>query len=240
MLTVRTRPGPQGGHSGRDAVSAGIMPCMTGGIRKAYLQAAQRAVHLVATERVARCWETGSVLTGMSVGALAGHLARSVLQVEWFLDGRVLGVEPVSPVRYYARLVDASKPDSGLNVGVRARSEETAAPGPAVVAEQARMAWERLARRLGEEPADRRVAILHRPGEEMLLDGYLETRCVELAVHLDDLALSVGDQCQVPDAALAIAVDVLVAAARNRHGDQAVLHALARRERDVDQALRVL
>lgn len=217
-----------------------MMPRMTDGIRKAYLQAAERAVHLLATEQVARRWETESVLPGMSVGGLAGHLARSVLQVEWFLDGQVFGAEPVTPVRYYARLVDTSLPDSALNVGVRARSEQTAAAGPAVVAEQARTAWERLERRLDEEPADRRVAILHRPGEEMLLDGYLQSRCVELAVHLDDLALSVDEQGHVPDAALAIAVDVLVAAARDRHGDQAVLHALARRERDVDQALRVL
>ncbi|MFI6495713.1 maleylpyruvate isomerase N-terminal domain-containing protein [Streptomyces sp. NPDC050564] len=213
---------------------------MTDEIRKTYLQAAEKSVHLLATEQVARCWETESVLPGMSVGGLAGHLARSVLQVEWFLDGQVSGAEPVSPVQYYARLADTSLLDSALNVGVRARSEETAAAGPAVVAEQARAAWVRLSQRLGMEPADRRVAVLHRPGEEMLLDGYLQTRCVELAVHLDDLALSVEVPCQVPDAALAVAVDVLVAAARDRHGDQAVLHALARRERDVDQALRVL
>ncbi|MFJ9870978.1 maleylpyruvate isomerase N-terminal domain-containing protein [Streptomyces sp. NPDC101165] len=213
---------------------------MTDEIRKTYLLAAEKAVHLLATAEVARCWETESVLPGMSVGGLAGHLARSVLQVEWFLDRDVYDAEPVSPVRYYARLADTSLPDSALNVGVRARSEETAAAGPAVVAEQARAAWARLSRRLGTEPADRRVAVLHRPGEEMLLDGYLQTRCVELAVHLDDLALSVDVPCRVPDDALTVAVDVLVAAARDRHGDQAVLHALARRERDVDQALRVL
>ncbi|MET9375293.1 maleylpyruvate isomerase N-terminal domain-containing protein [Streptomyces sp. NPDC003035] len=213
---------------------------MTDGIRKAYLRAAESAVRLLATEQVARRWETESVLPGMSVGGLAGHLARSVLQVEWFLDGQILGAEPVSPVRYYGRLVGTSEPASALNVGVRARSEETAAAGPAQMAEEARAAWERLAQRLDEEPVDRRVAVLHRPGEEMLLDGYLQTRCVELAVHVDDLALSVDHPCEVPDAALAIAVDVLVAAARDRHGDRAVLHALARRERDVDQALRVL
>jgi hypothetical protein len=216
------------------------MPGMTTEIRQAYLLAAERGVQLLAGEEVARCWEDESVLPGMSVGGLAGHLARSVLQVEWFLDGEVVGAEPVSPVRYYARLVGTSVPGSALNVGVRARSEETAAAGSAVVAEQALAAWRRLAQRLDREPADRRVAVLHRPGEEMLLDGYLQTRCVELAVHLDDLALSVGVRRQAPEAALAIAVDVLVAAARDRHGDQAVLHALARRERDVDQALRVL
>lgn len=213
---------------------------MTTEIRKAYLLAAEQAVQLLATDELARCWEKESALPGMSVGGLAGHLARSVLQVEWFLDGQLAGAEPVSPVHYYARLVGTSVADSALNVGVRARSEETAAAGPAAVAEQAHAAWQRLTDRLGKEPADRRVAILHRPGEEMLLDGYLQTRCVELAVHLDDLALSVGARCSAPDAALAIAVDVLIAAARERHGDQAVLHALARRERDAEQALRVL
>ncbi|MGW2471581.1 maleylpyruvate isomerase N-terminal domain-containing protein [Streptomyces sp. NPDC001665] len=213
---------------------------MTTETRKAYLLAAEQAVQLLATEGVADCWDEESVLPGMSVGGLAGHLARSVLQVEWFLDGPVTGAEPVSPVYYYARLAGTTVPDSALNVGVRARSEETAAAGPAAVAEEAHAAWQRLADRLGKEPADRRVSVLHRPGEEMLLDGYLQTRCVELAVHLEDLALSVGARRSAHEAALAIAVDVLVAAARERHGDQAVLHALARRERDTDQALRVL
>lgn len=213
---------------------------MTTEIRKAYLLAAEQAVQLLATEELARRWEKESVLPGMSVGGLAGHLARSVLQVEWFLDGPVVGAEPVHPVHYYARLVGTSVPESALNVGVRARSEETAAAGPTAVAEQAQAAWQRLADRLGKEPRDRRVAILHRPGEEMLLDGYLQTRCVELAVHLDDLALSVGARRSAPEAALAIAVDVLIAAARERHGDQAVMYALARRERDVAEALRVL
>ncbi|MEU1853056.1 maleylpyruvate isomerase N-terminal domain-containing protein [Streptomyces sp. NPDC019990] len=213
---------------------------MTRETREAYLLGAERAVHLLAAEEVARRWGDESVLPGMTVGGLAGHLARSVLQVEWFLDGETVGTEPVSPVRYYARLVGTASPDSALNVGVRARGEETAAAGPAGVAEQAHAAWHRLSQRLGREPADRRVAVLHRPGEEMLLEGYLQTRCVELAVHLEDLALSVGAHCQTPEATLAIAVDVLVAAARDRHGDQAVLHALARRERDTGQALRVL
>lgn len=212
----------------------------TTAIRTSYLLAAEQAVQLLAAEGVTHCWEQESVLPGMSVGGLAGHLARSVLQVEWFLDGQVVGAEPVPPVHYYARLLGTSTPDSALNVGVRARSEETAAAGPTVVAEQARAAWLRLSERLEKEPTDRRVAILHRPGEEMLLDGYLQTRCVELAVHLEDLALSVGVHAPAPEAALAIAIDVLVAAARERHGDQAVLHALARRERDTNHALRVL
>ncbi|MGW7822045.1 hypothetical protein ACWGLF_28890 [Streptomyces puniciscabiei] len=45
-----------------------------------------------------------------------------------------------------------------------------------------------MSQRKGIESADRRGAVLHRPYEEMLLDENLQTRCVELAVHLDDLA----------------------------------------------------
>ncbi|SBU97862.1 Mycothiol maleylpyruvate isomerase N-terminal domain-containing protein [Streptomyces sp. Ncost-T6T-1] len=217
------------------------MPVMTTtDTRTAYLLAAEQAVDLLEAVEVARCWQKESVLPGMSVGGLAGHLARSVLQVEWFLDGEVTGAEPVTPAHYYARLTGTTAPGSALNVGVRARSEETAAAGPEAVADEARAAWQRLSARLTGEPADRRVAVLHRPGEEMLLDGYLRTRCVELAVHLEDLALSVGVGVPAPGAALAVAIDVLVAAARERHGDQAVLHALTRRERDVEGALRVL
>ena len=63
------------------------------------------------------------------------------------------------------------------------------------------VALSRLRERLGAEPVDRRVAVLHRPGEEMLLDGYLQTRCVELAVHIEDLALSVGSEVRASEAA---------------------------------------
>lgn len=51
-------------------------------------------------------------------------------------------------------------------------------------------------------------------------------------------ALNVG--VRAPEGAVALAVDVLVAAARARHGDRAVLNALTRRERDAQEALRVL
>ena len=216
-------------------------------VRAAYLDAAEQAARLLVHPPVAESWDDMSVLAGMTVGALAGHLARSVLQVEWFLDGadgadRADGTEvrPTSAVTYYARIVDAPDPGSALNRGVRARSEESAEAGPAAVADRTAETLGRLRTRLPREPADRRVAILHRPGEEMLLDEYLRTRCVELAVHTDDLALSVGTGTRAPDAAAGVAVDLLVAAALERHGTHAVLRALTRRERDDVGALRVL
>ncbi|GAA1720154.1 hypothetical protein GCM10009809_14860 [Isoptericola hypogeus] len=210
-------------------------------VRPAYLEAAARAAVLLADPRVASAWADGSVLAGMTVGALAGHVARSVLQVEWFLDGPLDDtLEATSGVTYYARITDAADPGSDLNRGVRARSEESAAAGPVAVAGDTAAALDRVRDRLLREPADRRVAILHRPGEEMLLDEYLRTRCVELAVHTDDLALSVGADARAPEAATAVAIDLLVGAGAARHGSLAVLRALTRRERDEVGALRVL
>ena len=213
---------------------------VTPDVRQSYLSAAEVATTLVADAALARCWAQDSVLPGMSVGTLAGHLVRSVLQVEWFLDGPIAGGPTISAVRYYARLEGTTVAGSPLNTGVRRRGEDTAQAGPAAVAEQARGALARLTARLPREPAQRRVAVLHRGGEEMLLDEYLRTRCVELAVHVEDLALSVGSEVRAPEPAVATAVEVLVAAARQRCGDRAVLHALARRERDTREALRVL
>lgn len=70
------------------------------------------------------------ILASLCERGLAGHLARSVLQVEWFMDGPTAGAETVSPVHYYARLKSTALAVSALNVGVRARSEETSAAGP--------------------------------------------------------------------------------------------------------------
>jgi hypothetical protein len=218
--------------------------CHAGGVsnvRETYLAAAATAVSLVTDEATVAAWSRESVLPGMSVGVLASHLARSVLQVGWFLDGDVTGTTPaVSAVTYYARLADTESCTSALNTGVEKRSAETAGQGPLKMALEAQAALDALRVRLPKESADRRVAVAHRPGEELLLNEYLRTRLVELAVHTEDLALSVGVAVQFPEAAVSVAIDLLVAAARERHGDKAVLRALARRERDPVQALRVL
>ena len=213
---------------------------MINDLRASYLEAADVASSLLTGTAVGQSWTEDSVLPEMSIGALAGHLARSILQVEWFLDGPINGGPLISAVHYYARLEGTTVANSPLNVGVRARGEETALAGASAVSEQAHRALGRLHERLAQEPPQRRVTVLHRAGEEMLLDEYLQTRCVELAVHIEDLALSVGSNVRAPERAVAVAVEVVLGAARQRHGDQAVLHGLTRRERDTHDALRVL
>lgn len=209
--------------------------------REIYLSAAAAAVAIVTDDATAACWSGDSVLPGMSVGVLASHLARSVLQVGWFLDGDITGEAPAVPAStYYARLSGTSDRDSALNTGVESRGAETAQRGPVRVASEAQSALTALQVRLPAEPADRRVAVAHRPGEELLLDEYLRTRLVEIAVHIEDLALSVGSDARAPGAAVSMAAELLIDAARERHGDAAVVRALTRRERDEVDALRVV
>jgi hypothetical protein len=75
----------------------------------------------------------------------------------------------------------------------------------------------------------------------LTLDDYLVTRLIELLVHTDDLAVSVGlPSPDFPLAASRPAIAALVDVAILRHGDDAVLRALSRRERDAVDALRVL
>jgi hypothetical protein len=129
--------------------------------------------------------------------------------------------------------------DHPANQGIRARGEEMAGDGPEAVARDGRAVFARLVQSLGQYDADRRLRVVG--GVIIRLDEYLRTRTVELVVHSDDLASSVGIS---PPAfrtdTTGLAIGTLVELARLRHGDLSVLRALARRERDEVEALRVL
>jgi hypothetical protein len=210
-------------------------------IRDVYLTAAESTLALIEHDRTAELWHEASALEGMSIGSLAAHLARSVLQVKWFLDGKVTGEGYlVTAASYYARLEGTASRASALNQGVEQRSRETAAQGWEALVEVTRSTLTELRSRIPAEPTERRVAVAHCPGEELLLDDYLRTRLVEIAVHIEDLSLSLGISFEAPSEAITAATELLFAAARERNGDRAVLQAMSRRERDITDALRVL
>jgi hypothetical protein len=224
--------------------------------RVTYLEAAASAVDLIGDERVASRWHEESVLPGMTVGVLAAHLGRSLTQVEFLLDldadlhadfgGEAGGGHGVADIvvidasTYFGTFEGINDRESDISRGVIRRGAESAEMGAVAVVAQCRETLDRLRSRLAVELAERRLGVAHRPGEIISLDDYLCTRLVEFAVHTDDLSLSIGAAVTSPPAALAAAVDVLVGAARVRHGDLAVLRALSRRERDESDALHVL
>ena len=205
-------------------------------VRGSYLAAAEIALALLQSAELEERWEQESALRGWPCGLLAGHLARSILQVEWFLDGAQPPHATIDAVSYYAALTGSTDPKSDLNEGVRARSQETANLGRAAMAAATEHALRALQERIPAEPAARTLESFGRP---MLLDEYLVTRIVELSIHVDDLALSLALPRRVPPAALDIATATLFDAARKRHDSLDVLRALTRTERDPQNVLRV-
>ena len=191
---------------------------------------------LLGRREVGDRWDDDSALPGFTIGSLAGHLARGVLTVYWYLDMPEPDPPVVSAAQYYADLPSGDL-DAEQNQQVLARGAETAKGGWARLYLDVGRAVEGLEERLATEPASHRIPAR---GHGLLLDEYLRTRIVELVVHLEDLTRSLDLPTYDLPAATRIAISTLIETAVVRHGTTAVLHALARRELDAVEALRVL
>jgi hypothetical protein len=202
-------------------------------VRPAFEAAAEFAVDLLGDPAVARHWAEPSALAEMTVGALAAHLARQIFNVQLVLAGPAGSEPPIALLEHYARVtwIGAGLQDAA-NVTIREDSEDTAAVGPdALVANAARAASE-VRGRLATEPADRVVRLPWAGPWSLTLDDMLITRIMEIAVHGDDLACSVGlPDVRLPEPVSDIATGLLVRLAVRRHGQAAVLRALSRSER---------
>jgi hypothetical protein len=208
-------------------------------IRDLYLRTAGSGVELIAEPQAERGWRQPSRLPDLSIGGLAGHLARSILQVEWFLDREVPSEPAMTAAEYYANATGITERGSPLNESVRVDGEEGGAEGARVLCDRSTAALARLRGRLASEPPERLIEASRR--RVISLDEYLRTRLVELTVHIDDLAASLG----VPPPSLPVeagkeALDVLIESACLRYGVFAVLSALARSEQELPEALRVV
>ncbi len=201
-------------------------------VRAVFIEAAMGGLELVGSPRVAQDWGQPSALEGMTVGALAAHLARQVTRVPEVLASPVPDERPISLVEHYLRSAWAtSGPDDEPNVAIRARAVTDAAPGPAEVLARALEALATARAALPDEPADRRV----RPpwlGWNLTLEDYLRSRMLEIVVHADDLTVSVGlEPVAWPEEVVAPVLGVLTTVAVRKHGLPAVLRTLSRAER---------
>jgi Mycothiol maleylpyruvate isomerase N-terminal domain len=197
-----------------------------------YLAAAAAAAGLVGDPAVAERWAEPSALAGMSVGALAGHLARQIFNVEALLAQGACEDPPIPLLEHYARSAWlGAAPDDPSNVTVRDSSAAEAAGGPAALARRTTAALGRLAARLPGEPLDRVVLVPWGPWPLTLAD-LLVTRMMEITVHDDDLACSVGRPTPaLPDEVTDTVVVLLARLAVRRHGPVPVVRAFSRAER---------
>jgi hypothetical protein len=186
---------------------------------------------LLRRPQVADRWTEPSALPQMSVGALACHLGRQAVVAAELLpataDFPVLG----SADEHYARAawVTSTSPDDPVND--RSADDTAAALGVAALLDRTAQALATVHGLLGDGGA-RDVVPIPWQGWALPRDAFLLTRLLEIVVHSDDLATSVGVPTpEFPDDAFAPVRDLLVRLAVRRHGQGAVVGTLARAER---------
>jgi hypothetical protein len=201
-------------------------------IRELYLSAAASAAKLLAAPEVAAAWHGPSALPKLSVQGLAGHLAGQIFFIPKVLTEPV-PIEKIIPIHeYYARVSwIGSDLDDPFNVLIRKSGEEDAAGGPAALAAQVEAVVEELRTVLPAAPP----RPVRRPtwgAWSISLDDFVTSRLLEVVVHSDDLAYSVGlPTPDLPAEAVETVVDLLSRIAVRRHGATNVLRALSRADR---------
>ena len=197
-------------------------------MRRLFLDTVTTVVGAVGAPETAAKWSDPSILPDMTVGALAGHLARGgCWVVEDYLDG-----EPPSSASEANRWTSAVSYTSMVNElsddahrQIVERSRTTADRGRDAILRRLMDAADRLRKRLPAEPSDRELNVF---GGAISLDEYLRTRLVEQVVHLDDLGRSVGTQWRAPDEAVSVAAHVGIDTALANNSPEHVVRALYR------------
>ncbi|MEV0049726.1 maleylpyruvate isomerase N-terminal domain-containing protein [Saccharopolyspora shandongensis] len=199
-------------------------------IREAYLQAAASTAAVLGDPAVAAAWDRPSALAEFSVRGLAGHLASQVLFVPRVLAAAEPEEEPVPLLGYYAKSEwIGADVNAEVNVRLREMGEGLATEGAAALVAEVDSVVRDLRSALPATPADRAVAFSRRV---LRIDDFLITRMMEIAVHSDDLASSVGIATpELPSEVYDPVLALLSQLAVRRHGQAAVLRALSRAER---------
>jgi len=198
-------------------------------IRALTVEAVEAATELIGRPVVGLRWNEPSALDGMTVGALAAHLVRAAGAVVAYLDRTDASQRPeddlLNPVTYFHAALDAPIHDQ-----IKTVSADEANLGHGATVRKSAALVVALRDRLATEPDDRLVGALG--GRMLSLDDFCRTRLIEVLTHIDDLAVSVGEQRPPTDPeSIGIVIEILTGIASNLHGDWTVLHALSRAER---------
>jgi hypothetical protein len=193
--------------------------------------AGEVALDLIRRAEVSDQWRQPSALPKMSVGALACHLGRQVVRAAELLPvpTEVPPLDSVDAHYQRAAWVTTTSPDDPPND--RSADDTEAALGAAALRDRTAEAL-REVRGLLADGAARDVILIPWQGWSLRRDDFLLTRMLEIVVHADDLAISLG--IPTPDFPAEVFVpvrDLLVRLAVIRHGQSAVISTLTRGER---------
>lgn len=204
--------------------------------RRAMVSSARSVQSVLATPEVEQAWEQPSALSGFTVGGLAAHVTTVLASCHRCIGDPDTTDAPLPPEDYYTAFVLTDSANDA-NALIVSHGEERAAHGPEATRRRFEDLLAGLEQKLEEIPEDRVVQVFG--AVPMRLDDFFVTRAIEFCVHADDLACSVGITPEIDQETMDLVIAHLLATARHRHGDVAVLRALTRRERDEIDAVRV-
>lgn len=197
----------------------------------AVVAAVDQLVDQVAAPEVDQAWGSDSCLPGLTVGGLVRHLvSQPECAVEFLRGTPPAGAVTVSLTDYFDRVDWLAAPvDAPENTSIRDDFNAMAAGGPPhsrAIAEQSR--GELAAAIAAAGPAT------YVPWQDCSLhiDDFLVCRLLEVVVHADDLAATLGRPTPLfaPEV-LEPVVSLLAVLAVRRHGQGPVVRGLARAER---------
>ncbi len=232
---------------------------MADDVQRLWVESCAALLTLVDDTAVGDRWDAPSCLPGMTIGALCGHvIASGIFEVESRVtQAAAAGNDAVTP-SYSGPLVTApptrtdGRAMTAANLHALVPTDDGNAAHRAVeaaAAEQAENGMEDLVSRGRIAFATARVAV-ERTDPDVVVDcwgvplsfeEFLRTRIVEMVVHAEDLADSIGlESSGLPDEAKEVACNIGIEAAIRRNGPTAVLRALFRSDRHGTAALRPL
>ena len=210
--------------------------------RSVFFDATSSVADLIASPAVGDHWDEWSCLEGFTVGGLAGHIVRSVQALVDLLERPLPeGARVVTPAQFFG--VNKRKGpvlDDPIAKLIVDDGENRAKSGQGAVVGTFREVVGRAEEVLGALTAMTIIPTIRIGDGVTSLGIYLTTRVVELVVHGDDLASSVGIDWLPPFAAGALAIGLLVQIASEQHGAIEVLRVLARSERAASDVFPVL
>lgn len=205
---------------------------MTLSLTPEILASARAATGVALSEEVREQWSEESSCAGMTVGGLAHHLVRQVELLVQLLTGPRSSEKPIDLRQHYRRATWANTGlDGEVNVAIRDTDNERASSGPAELSGHTTEQLTGLPAAL-DGASDGDVLLVPWQGWALTAEDFAVSRLMELMVHTDDLAASVGLATpEFPEEAARRVLRLLTDVALDRHGQSALVRTLSRPQR---------
>jgi len=198
----------------------------------AFLSAAEAAHQLASTPQVGDAWGSESACAGMTVGGLAHHLLKQTGNTARALSDEPHDAAPIPMLEHYVRAVWVRESQAGRTDPEQTENDNGAASaGHDAVLQAGRAALDALPELLAAR-RDPDTIFIPWQGWALTTPDFLTTRMMEIVVHSDDLAASVGTPTpQFEEGVIAPVLGLLTGVAVRRHGQAALVRALSRPQR---------